>query len=144
MITVYKPKQIPRGMKSVQLNDVFFNKFTAELLDDRAADVIAQIDHSELVNKYTVRSRFDGTVLNIDKISTGCKTALNIIYNPDVVFDIRECGENALDLIYSLETGNITCSYPLISFNMHAVLAYEKKEKKIISSYDELKEWWEQ
>ena len=33
------------------------------------------------------------------------KTTLNILYNPDKVFNISECGENALDIIYSLENG---------------------------------------
>ena len=89
-----------------------------------------------------IKSRFGGEVLNIDKLSTGCKTLLNIFYNPDIIFDIRECGENALDLIYALPEGNIYCDYPLISFDMTVVRVAEKKEYRIIDEYDELKEWW--
>ena len=69
----------------------------------------------------------DGTTLNIDKLSTGCKTALNIMYNPDKIFDIRECGDNALDVIYALPDGNVVCDYPLISFDMSRVNVFEKK-----------------
>lgn len=142
MITVYKRKNIPKNMQLVDFNDIFFNKYTADLLDDRAREIIAKIDHSEMVNKYTVKSRFDGLALNIDKISTGCKTVLNIMYHSDKIFDIRECGENALDVIYALDSGNVYCEYPLISFEMEAVSIYEKTGKRVVDSYDELKEWW--
>ena len=67
---------------------------------------------------------------------------MNIIYNPDKIFDIRECGDNALDLIFSLPSGNVYCDYPLISFEMDKVYVSNKKEKRVISSYEELKEWW--
>jgi len=63
-----------------------------------------------MLDKYAISSRFDGMKLNIDKLSTGCKTALNVLYNPDKVFDIRECGDNALDVIYALPCGMYTVS----------------------------------
>lgn len=138
MITIYKKKT-----KDIEfLNDIYFNHNTVELLDERAKTVIKQIDQSEMLSKYTIKSRFNETVLNIDKLSTGCKTALNIIYNPQKIFDIRECGENALDVIYRLPSGNIYCEYPLISFDMQSVEVYDKSEKRVINSYEELKEWW--
>ncbi len=142
MITVYKEKAIPKNMELIKLNDIFFNKYTAEKLDDKAADIIFKIDQSKMVDKFSIQSRFDGAVLNIDKLSSGCKTILNILYNPDKVFDIRECGENAIDVIYGLESGNITCEYPLISFEMKKVIAVNKKGSCEFDSYDELKEWW--
>ena len=142
MITVYKKKPGPKQMQLVTLNDVYFNKYTAELLDERAKDYILKIDESEYVSKYMIRSKFGGIALNIDKLSTGCKTVLNIVYNPDKVFDIRECGDNALDIIYTLPQGKIYCEYPLISFDMNRVTACDKSGDHVIESYDELKEWW--
>ena len=65
---------------------------------------------------HTPQNNFKPEVINIDKLSTGCKTTLNILYNPDVIFDIRECGENALDVIYSLPKGKVYCDYPLILY----------------------------
>lgn len=142
MITVYKKKAILKSMELVSTNDIFFNQKTVELLDEKAADIIRRIDNAELIDKYHIKSSFDNSVLNIDVISTGCKTILNIIYNPDMVFDITECGENAVDVIYSLPQGNIYCSYPLISFDMKEVTVCDSKGKRTVSSYDELKEWW--
>lgn len=142
MITVYRVKSAPKGMEIIRLNDVYFNKYTAMELDERAGDIINKIDHSEWIDQYTIRSRFDGTILNIDKLSTGCKTVLNILYYPEKIVDIRECGDNALDVIYSLPFGNVCCDYPLISFDMTEVKVYDKKGSRVIRGYEELKEWW--
>lgn len=142
MIEVYKLKPNQRKIKVEKMNDVFFNKYTSMKLDERAKNIIQKIDHSKMINQYSIKSRFDGMTLNIDKLSTGCKTALNIFYNPDKVFDIYECGDNALDVIYSFENGKIYCEYPLISFDMKKVKAIKDQNTKVIDSYDELKEWW--
>lgn len=142
MITIYKKGSIPKGMELIEMNDIFFNKLTAELLDNRAAEIIFKIDQSLMDNRFVIRSKFDQTALNIDKLSTGCKTALNILYNPDKIFDIRECGDNALNVIYALPEGNIFCDYPLISFDMTAVKAYDIKGAHVLESYEDLKEWW--
>ena len=127
MIMVYKKKTLPKSMELIKLNDIYFNKFTVSLLDDRAKRIIWEIDHSEMVSQFSIRSRFDGMTLNIDRLSTGCKTTLNILYNPDKIFDIRECGDNALDVIYALPQGNVYCDYPLISFETNKVTIPDKK-----------------
>ena len=142
MITVYKENAIPKNMELIRFNDLYFNKHTAEKLDERAKNIIYTIDHSKMVDRFSFQSRFDGSVLNIDKLSSGCKTVLNVMYHEDKVFDIRECGENALDAIYDLDAGNITCSYPLISFEMKKAVAVDKRGSREIDSYDSLKEWW--
>ena len=142
MITIYKKKQIPKNMELIVLNDIYFNKFTVSLINDKAAEIISKIDNSVMLSNYTISSKFDGGVLNIDKLSTGCKTVLNVLYNPDKIFDIRECGDNAIDVLYGLQTGNICCDYPLISFDMIEAKVYTPDGIKTMSSYEELKEWW--
>ncbi len=142
MITVYKKNGIPKSLEVIKLNDLYFNQNTAAMLDERAAVVIKKVDQSEMVGKYSIKSRFDGMLLNIDKLSTGCKTVLNVMYNPDKVFDICECGDNALDEIYALDQGRICCEYPLISFDMKSVNAVTKDGMQVIDSYEALKEWW--
>lgn len=44
MITIYKKKPSKNGMELINLNDIYFNKYTVELLDDKAAALIEQID----------------------------------------------------------------------------------------------------
>jgi hypothetical protein len=142
MITIYKMNAIPKGEDVIKINDVYFNRYTSSLLDDRAKAIIKSVDHSELIDRFSIKSRFDGMLLNTDKLSTGCKTVLNVLYNPDKIFDIRECGDNALDALYSLGEGKICCEYPLISFDVDTVLAKDRTGDRLISSYNELKEWW--
>ena len=142
MLTVYKKKTLPKDKELILINDVYFNKYTVELLDDRAKEIIARIDGSEMVSKYNIKSKFDGVLLNIDKLSSGCKTVLNVLYNNDKIFDIRECGENALDELYTLENGNVFCQYPLISFDMEKVYITDKNGNREIDDYEELKRWW--
>ena len=61
MITIYKDKKdIPRDKEYVELNDVFFNKNTVLLLDDRAKKIIEQIYESELDGKFKIKSKFEG------------------------------------------------------------------------------------
>ena len=142
MIKIYKKKAIPESLELIKINDQFFNKYTVELLDEKAADIIWEIYRSNMIDKYFIESRFDSTKLNIDKLSTGCKTALNIMYNPNKVFDISECGENALEVIYALEQGNVYCEYPMIAFNMTEVKAVDADGAHLFTDYEGLKEWW--
>ena len=144
MITIYKNKDdIPETMEYVKFNDLYFNQKTSQQLDDRAKMYTERIDHAELISKYKISSRFDGTILNTDKLSAGCKTVLNVLYNPDVVFCIKECGENALEFLYGLEQGNVYSDYALIPFEVSAVVVQTPKAKKIITDYEELRAWWE-
>lgn len=112
------------------------------MLDSKAEDIINVIDKTKMINKYTIASQFDGTSQNIDKLSTGCKTALNILYNPDTIFDVAECGDNVLDIIYSFDDGNIYCDYPMIAINMVEVNVFESDGVHVLSDYNDLKEWW--
>lgn len=144
MITIFKSKKdIPDEMEYVELNELYFVQNTVSLIDERAKEFIEKIDGSKLISKYKISSCFNGVVLDIDKLSAGCKTALNILYYPDKVFCLKECGNNALELIYGLEYGNVYSEYALIPFDMKAVKVQTKEQKYIINDYEELKEWWE-
>ena len=61
MLTIYKNKKdIPTDKEYVELNDIFFNMNTSSLLDDRAKDIIRQIDSSEMISRYKILSCFNG------------------------------------------------------------------------------------
>lgn len=143
MITIFKNKNdIPQDMEYVELNDIYFNQNTTSVLDEKAGRIIEEIDGSKLISKYKIYSKFDDITLDIDKLSAGCKTVLNVIYNPDKVFCIKECGNNALKLLYSLDSGNVYSDYAMIPFDMEAVNVQTISGKMVIKDYEELKEWW--
>ena len=143
MITIFKNKKdIPSDMEYIELNDVFFNQNTVSKLDDRANAIVETIDNSKLIGKYKMKSKFNGVTLDIDCLSTGCKTVLNVLYSPDKVFCMKECGDNALDVLYGLDAGAVYSDYALISFDMDAVKVIDDNGTRIIRDYEELKEWW--
>lgn len=143
MITIFKDKKdIPQDIEYVELNDLFFNQNTVSRMDERAEKIIATIDNARLITNYKICSRFDEIALDIDKLSSGCKTILNVVYYPDKVFCLKECGNNALEVLYGLEEGYVYSEYALIPFDMHSVVVQTKTGKKRISDYEELKEWW--
>ena len=143
MITIFKDKQdIPQTMEYIELNDVFFNQNTVTLIDGQAEKIIETIGSARLIGKYKIKSRFDDITIDIDRLSAGCKTVLNVLYYPDKVFCLKECGNNALEMLYGFEKGNVYSEYALIPFDMDSVLVQSKGDKMVINDYEELKEWW--
>ncbi|MBR1817093.1 MAG: DUF4869 domain-containing protein [Lachnospiraceae bacterium] len=143
MITIFKDKKdIPRDKEYVELNDVFFNQKTVSRIDDRASVIVEKIDASKLIGKYKMESKFNGVTLDIDCLSTGCKTVLNVLYFPDKVFCLKECGDNALEVLYGLKTGAVYSDYAVIPFGMREVNISDKRGIRVITDYEELKEWW--
>ena len=144
VITIFKNKNdIPQSLEYVELNDIYFNQSTASLLDEKASKIIEIIDGAKLISKYKICSKFDNITLDIDKLSAGCKTVLNVMYNPDKVFCLKECGNNALEILYGLDKGNVYSDYALIPFEMDAVNVQSSSGQKVIKDYEELKEWWD-
>ncbi|MFI3213185.1 MAG: DUF4869 domain-containing protein [Eubacteriales bacterium] len=143
MIIIYKDKKdIPKNIEYVELNDVFFNQNTVLRLDDKANKIVEQIDDSKLNGKYKIQSKFNGVTLDVDCLSTGCKTVLNVLYQPDKVFCLKECGENALEVLYGLENGAVYSDYAVIPFDMNGVTVSDEEGTAVITDYEELKEWW--
>ncbi len=143
MITIYKNKKdIPQNMQYVELNDLFFNQNTVAKLDDDAQGIVEKVEHAKLAGKYKIESKFSGVLLDVDRLSTGCKTVLNAMYYPDKVFCIKECGDNALRILYDLEQGCVYSDYAMIPFEMKEVAVCSGGMSRTIADYEELKEWW--
>ena len=131
MITIFKNrKDIPGDMEYVELNDLFFNQNTVSFIDKQAEKIIEMIDGSKLISKYKIYSRFDEIALDIDRLSTGCKTVLNVLYYPNKVFCLKECGNNALEILYHFENGHVFSEYALIPFIMDTVAVQSESGKK--------------
>ena len=57
---------------------MFFNQKTVSRIDDKASAIVEKIDASKLIGKYKMESKFNGVTLDIDCLSTGCKTVQKI------------------------------------------------------------------
>ena len=109
-------KEIPKEIDIIDYNDKFFDGTT--LKDDKLSKYIMnKIDKAQYSSEHTFIGR-DETLgkLNKNHLSTGCKTLLNIVGNPDKCFDIVECGQNALSLLHLIKNGNVLWRNPILHF----------------------------
>lgn len=116
-LRIYTHKEeIPNGMKFVNYNDLFFNGGCLRN-DTLSRKIMKEIDQAEYSSENTFigRDKCLGS-LNKEHLSTGCKTLLNIVYNPDKCFDVIECGVNALNLLPLIQNGNILWEMPVLHY----------------------------
>ncbi len=143
MITIFKDKKdIPKDKEYIEFNDLFFNQNTGTRLDERARDFIKSIDDTEVLDEYSIKSKFTAFALSTECLSTGCKTVLNVLYNPDKVFSIKECGMNAARVLYDLKEGAVYSDYAVIPFEFTEASVVDSEGERVINDYEELKEWW--
>ncbi len=72
----------------------------------------------------------------MDEPSDRIMTAFNLTES------IKECGNNALEILFGFQAGSVYSDYALIPFEMDAVNVQTSSDKKEIHDYEELKEWW--
>lgn len=97
-MTIYTVSSDVSGLEVVKSSDVFFDKSTAFKLDWRAIPVIYAIDgvYVDLESGRIITDKFGLGSAYVTRLSTGCKTLLNILYNPTICFDMIGCGDYAV------------------------------------------------
>ncbi len=130
----------------VNANDSFFNKYTFGKLDyNQAKNIIMHIDGVELTKDFKIKSQFTAGELDLSKLSTGCKTILNIVTYPDKIFNAIECGLNALNVIYRISIGNMYTKELLTSITENIecdILVKSEKEQKNFKDTKSMRNWY--
>lgn len=122
------------GLKLEERNDAFFNLHIGTTkISDTIKSLILNIDHSTYSSGSDIRTKY-GRLVDIRKISTGCKTAINIYSNPDKLFNCVEAGDNALRCILMFNRGN--AYMPLLpsiinNFSVDVLLHYMGKKNTL-------------
>ena len=100
MIYLYTDKQ--DSGKWILQNDLYFNLYTSnEKFTEEDKAVIWQIDHAKLTEDKRIETKYGlGTIRNL---SSGCKTMLNVMKNPQKIVNADECGQNVLDILFSMD-----------------------------------------
>ena len=116
-LVIYTSKEeLMVGMQYVNYNDQFFQWMYLHD-DETTKTILREIDRARYNSKTTFIGRDkDLGVLNKEYLSSGCKTLLNILYNPDKCFDISLCGNNALSLLRLIKNGNVVWRKPVLHF----------------------------
>lgn len=120
-LTIYTQKEdIPSNIKFINYNDKFFG--SVQLSNDKLCQKIMNaVDNAQYSspNTFIGRDKELGE-LNKEHLSTGCKTLLNIVNNPDMCFDVVECGQNALSLLCEIKEGHILWETPVLHYRGNA------------------------
>jgi hypothetical protein len=117
-LSVYLTREeVPNNIKIIDSNDAYFNGYTVIGNSDFENNVLSTIDKAKRTSELTFIGRTEKLGnLNKSCLSTGTKTLLNIYNNPDVCFNVDECGDNALEFLCDLNRGNILWEFPYINF----------------------------
>lgn len=112
MLTIYLDKESieSRGLELINFNDQAFAKDIKDEFLKSNEEYIKKIDGSEYIGDFKIKSKFTDTAVYADKLSTGCKTVFNVLFNANndkIVVNTIECGYNAINEIMSLDKGNI-------------------------------------
>ncbi|MCI8307394.1 MAG: DUF4869 domain-containing protein [Lachnospiraceae bacterium] len=138
MIHVYTDKQNSEGW--ILQNDWYFNIYTGnEDFSEKEKEAIWQIDHAKLTGDKHIETKYGlGTVRNL---SSGCKTLLNVMKNPDKVVNADECGKNVLDMLFAMDGIYLYMSRPE---RIHIADGTEIcfNEKDIVVGRRGYEQWW--
>jgi hypothetical protein len=131
MITVYKTRIIPREAEIVLNNNSYFRKYTSDMLDNRALTVIQAIDGLDTIPS------------DPETLSDDCKTVLNILYDPYVIFNIQTCSEKAIEYIYAFDTANICSEIPRLPHDTTKMIRiYASDDIRFTRDIQEIYDWW--
>ena len=94
MINIYTEEHfIPTSKEMVSLNSPYFELHTKhQALTQQDITIIKTIEKG-----------------NIENLSAGCQTVLNILHHPDIIFDTSECSPIAIRLLCTIDNISFLC-----------------------------------
>lgn len=127
-------------------NDYFFSKKTYNMIleNKKLRDLIESIEGVKFIDNRNFISKFNQEAVGISKLSTGCKTILNVMMYPEFIFNSDECGVNLLDILFRISTGSIfmkSMRYPIDNVKNSFSLHLDGKEI-LFSNTDEIRKWF--
>lgn len=124
-LNIYYDKScVPNGMKIVEYNDAYFDS-KVKLKDTPIVRyLLKEIDDAGYVSELTIMSNKhpDRGALYSEYLSTGCKTALNIVIDSvksNVCISPIEMGRNAWNALLKAGTGNVLLRYTSITRDLN-------------------------
>ena len=94
-LTIYSDRhRPPEGVNIITQNDVYFNGAVELTGSKLEAVILHHIDRARYCSSRSFYGISSGTVpVDKNQLSTGTKTLLNVLSNPALCFDLRECGD---------------------------------------------------
>ncbi len=124
----------------ILMNDQYFNLNTANKdFSEEVKQAIWDIDKAKLTDKGHIETKYGIGLLR--NLSSGCKSYLNVIYNPDKIVSAMECGANVLDRLFTLNDIRIYMTHPE-RFQINDDVQICFNEKEIVSGRRGYESWW--
>lgn len=138
LIYLYTEKQESEDW--ILKNDLYFNLYTSNLpLTEEDKQIIFQIDKAKITKDQHIETKYGiGVVRNL---SSGCKTYLNVIKNPDKIVSVKECGRNVLTRLFCLDGIRIYMDYPG-RFEIDENVQIMFNDKEIVTGRNGYEKWW--
>lgn len=126
----------------VFMNDQFFNLYTANKnFTEEVRNIIWDIDRANLTEDNHIETKYGIGLLR--NLSSGCKSYLNVIFNPDKIVSVMECGANVLDMLFLLDNIRIYMSHPE-RFRINDDVQICFNDGEIVTGRHGYEEWWSQ
>ena len=125
MINIYTEEHfIPTSKEMVSLNSPYFELHTKhQALTQQDITIIKTIEKG-----------------NIENLSAGCQTVLNILHHPDIIFDTSECSPIAIRLLCTIDNISFLCK------NMPPIIEVQTPiqidDSITLTSSKEYSDWW--
>lgn len=123
-------------------NDLLYETSTVDIVSrtESLRKMIEKVEGVTFISETRVISKFNGQPINLNEISTGCKTLINILVNPELPIYVGESGENILREIYRLDEGTLYSpeflivddevlkgkEFELIDNSVHTIMLYRE------------------
>lgn len=110
MIDIYTDVSLVSNLQ--RNNDLFFNTRTCnEKMTSADIAVMMKIDNAVLKEDNRIETPYGlGFITNL---STGCKTIINILKYPNIVFSVDECGANVIETLFRIDGIKIFMTFPI-------------------------------
>lgn len=147
MLTLYTDNSIyqRKDLDIRRDNDWEFDEWLSSpdfFIDEKIKALVRDIDGTECSDDGLIKNR-SGRDISLDNLSTGCKTAINIYCNPNVVFDTIECGNNAKIEILKLPHGNAVMLYePYVDDDMEVNIRLISDKEYICHTFLDCACYW--
>lgn len=121
-------------------NDLYFNLYTSnQPLTKNDIQAIESIDIAKVTVDNHIETKYGlGTIRNL---SSGCKTYLNIVKNPDKVVNVDECGRNVLEKVFEIDEIKIYMSRPE-RFTIGDNIKMCFNDKEVVVGKAGYESWW--
>lgn len=136
-IKVYTDKRLIDQTKYEEGNRTYFDyMYKVKNMTELDKEIMDKIDGAKYLGKSGIETPYG--ITNIYDLSSGSKTVLNIINNPDKIFDATDCGEDALDLLFDIIDGTdikIILRHSMFDVGAREIIANDTELLKTSAGY---------